>query len=633
MTDFLRQLWEPIAKLPRSQQIGLAAFVIFVVVGILSVSMWGTQKEFIPLFEEQLKIEDAGKVTAKLTELNIEYKLGKDSTEILVPLTDKSYIILQLAQEKTLPQAKPGWQKLIDERSLFSGSTDKEFDLNYVRGLQIELENTLKRMGPIEEANVSITKPKKEVFKEDQKEPSASILLQLKPGAEINQDQIRAIRDWVCSAVEGLQPDKIRIVDSEARDLTRVIEDDEMMTLDKTQTAQLKITRNRESHLRKELLNILEGMFGYGKALVSVRLDMDFDQKEAVSDLVIPPIEGSNTGIILSEKLESEKYEGKDLIEDGEPGVNSNLPPGAPAYPGTENSTINKYERDGTIRNYDVGRSKEKYVKEQGTIKRLTVSVVLNGDPEEFNTLNDQITEVAKQAVGFDKLRGDKISLMVTPFKNDEADRAKEAIALKKEQEKQMFMIVVGLLMSFPVFLGVIYIFVRVSRARALAREQQKLQEAAMEAERLRQAREQQVFQQNEQQWKDWERRFKDIKNFFPEIGDIEEKKRKVQDLRHQAYQYASENDSLPPDFDEMTPEEQFIYREAFQKKADGTLEEGLERLSAIIAERDRAREEELARLNAQANARELLEERVRNLIETKPEDAVQVVRLWLTKQ
>lgn len=77
MTDFLRQLWEPIAKLPRSQQIGLAAFVIFVVVGILSVSMWGTQKEFIPLFEEQLKIEDAGKVTAKLTELNIE-KLSKN---------------------------------------------------------------------------------------------------------------------------------------------------------------------------------------------------------------------------------------------------------------------------------------------------------------------------------------------------------------------------------------------------------------------------------------------------------------------------------------------------------------------------------------------------------------------------
>ena len=381
MTEFLRQLWEPIAKLPRAQQIALAAFAILVIVGIISVSMWGTQKEFIALFEEQLKIEDAGKITAKLSELNIEFKLGKDSTDILVPLTDKSYILLQLAQEKSLPQAKAGWQKLIDERSIFAGTTQQEFDLNYVRGLQNELETTLKRMGPIEEANVSIVKPKKEVFKEDQKEPSAAILLQLKPGAEINQNQIRAIRDWVCNAVEGLDPDKVRIADTEARDLTRVIEDDELMTLDKSQTTQLKITRDREKHLRTELTQILEGMFGYGRALVSVRLDMDFDQKEAVSDVVIPPVEGSNSGIVLSEKLENEKYEGRDLVEDGEPGVNSNLPPGAPSYPGTENTTVNKYERDGTIRNYEVTRSKEKFVKEQGTIRRLTVSVVLNDDP------------------------------------------------------------------------------------------------------------------------------------------------------------------------------------------------------------------------------------------------------------
>ena len=195
-----------------------------------------------------------------------------------------------------------------------------------------------------------------------------------------------------------------------------------------------------------------------------------------------------------------------------------------------------------------------------------------------------------------------------------------------------MFMIVVGLLMSFPVFLGVIYIFVRVSRARALAREQHKLQEAANEAEALRRRREEQLMQQTEQQWKERERRFKDIKNFFPEITDLEEKKRKVQDLRFNAYQYVNDNETLPPDFDEMTPEEQYIFREALQKKADGSLVEGLERLGSIIADRDRGREDELERLSAQAQARESLEENVRNLIATKPEDAVQVVRLWLTK-
>lgn len=632
MTDFLRQLWEPIAKLPRSQQIALAAIVVIVVLGIATASMWGTQKEFIQLFEEKLKLEDAGKVVAKLQELNIEYKLGVDSTDIRVPVPDKSYILLQLAQEKTLPQAKPGWQTLIDQRSMFTSTTQQEFDLNYVRGLQSELEQTLVRMGPIEEASVSIVKPKKEVFKEDQREPSASILLKLRPGAEVNQDQVRAIRDWVCSAVEGLNPDKIRIADTEARDLTRIIEDEEAMTLDKVQTAQMKYTRNRENHLRSELQSLLESSFGYGKAIVRVRLDIDFDQKEAVSDVVIPPVEGMNSGLKLSEKLEEEEYKGRDLVEDGEPGVNSNLPPGAPAYPGTENSTWNEYKRNAAITNYEFTRSKEKFVKEQGTIRRLTVSVVLNDDPAAVGSLEEKITEIAKTTVGFDKERGDKLALMVLPFRNDELDRAKAAFELKKQQEKQMFMIVVGLLMSFPIFLGLIYIFVRVSRARALAREQQRLAEAAAEAEALKLARDNASLRQNEQKWQDWERRFKDVKNFFPEIGDLEEKKRKVQDLRHQAYQYAMNNDGLPPDFEEMTPEEQFIYREAFQKKDNGTLEEGFKRLDTIIKERDRQREEELARLNEQANARELLEKRVRDLVSSKPEDAVQVLRLWLSK-
>jgi flagellar M-ring protein FliF len=630
MTEFLRQIWEPIARLSRSQQIGLAVIVGLVVIGIVSVSMWGTQREFIPLFEEDLKLEDAGNIVAKLQELGVEYKLGKDSSDIRVPLADKSYILLQLAQEKSLPQAKAGWQTLIDERSIFSGTTQQEFNLNFVRGLQAELEETLKRMDPVEDANVNIVKPKTEVFKEDQKDPSAAVLLKLKPGAEITKEQVRAIRDWVCSAVEGLKTENIRISDTEARDLTRLIEDEEAMSLDKIKTAQMKFTQKRERELRGELQSQLEEMFGYGNAIVRVRLDMDFDQKEAVSDVVIPPIEGSNTGIVLSEKLEEESYQGRDLVEDGEPGVNSNLPPGAPAYPGTENDTWNKYDRKGHIRNYEVTRSKEKYVKNQGTIQRLTVSVVLNTDPSSVQDIEADITNIAKTTVGFDKTRGDKLALMAMPFKNEEVERAKAAFALRKQQERQMFMIVVGLLMAFPIFLGLIYIFVRVSRARALAREQARLQEAAAEAEALKNAREQQMSRQNEQQWRDWERRFKDIKNFFPEIDDIQEKKKRVQDLRLEAYQYAQDNDSLPPEFEEMTPEEQFIYREAFQKKKDGTLNEGLERLQSIITERDRAREEELEKLQEQAQAREKLEERVRELVETKPEDAISVLRLWL---
>lgn len=632
MTDYLRQLWEPIMKLSKTQRMVLGSFVGLVVISIMVATMWGTEKEYIPLFKEQLKLDDASKINAKLTELGLDYKIGSTATEILVPKTDKSYILLKLSEEKTLPMADAGWEKLIDDRSLFQGTTQQEFDLNFVRGLQTEIENTLKRMDPIDDARVQIVKPKKQVFKEDQKESSASVVIKLKPQADIDQNQIRAIRDLICSAVEGLEPHNVKISDTSARDLTRLLEDEEIMTLDKAQTTQIKITRDRERYLNGKLQRMLENMLGDGKAIVSVSLEMDFDQKEAVSDVVIP-LEGTDKGVKISEKIESEHYEGRDLIEDGEPGVNSNLPPGSPAYPGTENGVMNKYDRNGNITNYEVTKSKEKFTKEQGTIRRMTASVVINGDPTEFKSTEDQILAIAQTAIGYNKLRGDKMNLLVYPFKNDERERALQDMALVKEQEKQMFKIIMGLLTGFPILLGIIYMVAGVIKGRSLARENARLEEAAAEAEKLRKQREAQILAQNERQWKEYERRFTDIKNWFPEINDIGEKKRKVQDLKLQAYKYAAEHDGLPPDFEEMCPEEKFAYREAFQKKADGKLEGEIERLEKIISERDREREEELNKLSAEALARDALEKRVRELIQGKPEDAIQVIRGWLNNK
>ncbi|OIP25317.1 flagellar M-ring protein FliF [bacterium CG2_30_54_10] len=631
MTEFLRQLWEPIAKLPRGQQIALGIVAVLVFAGVILATMWGSQREYIQLFEEALKIEDAGKVTAKLKELNVEFKLGKDSTDILVPLTDKSYILLQLAQEKTLPQARPGWQKLIDDRSIFQGTTDKEFDLNYIRGLQDELAGGLVRMEPIENAQVYIVKPKKEVFKEDQKEPSAAIVLRLKPGFEITKDQIRGIREWVSSAVEGLKPENVRINDSLMRDLTRLLDEDEEMSLDRIKSAQLKHKKAVETDIQKKLQSQLEAVFGYGKAVVRVDATMDFDQKEALSDVIIPPVEGSSEGVTISEKNESEKYEGKDLVQDGEPGVNSNLPPGAPAYPGTENKTMNKYERNAAIRNKDFTRSKEKYVKEQGNLKRLTVSIMLDGASGRLSSdLEENLKTVAQATVGFNKKRGDVLTLLVIPFNNDLAERSKRDVEDRQRQERTMFMMIVGLLMSIPILLGLVYIFVRVSRARVLAQEQSILEEAGREAETIRKAEEMRKAKLRDQQEQEWERRFQDVNNFFPEITDIEEKRRKLQDLRHKASTYARDNETMPVDFAEMTPEEQYLYKEAFKKKADGTLEEGISRLLSLIAERDRARQDDLDRLKKEAESRTKLEDRVKRLVATKPDDAVQVLRIWL---
>lgn len=632
MADFLRQLWEPISKLSRGKQIGLGTIILLVFIGVSTASMWSTQKTYIPLFEEKLKLEDASKIITQLKASGISHKLGDSPVDILVPIEDKALVLLNLAENKNLPLAKPGWTQLIDSRTLFSGTTDKEFDLNYIRGLQASLEEALKRMGPIKDATVNIVKPKKELFKDEQAEPTASILLELDPLKTITPENIRAIRDWVCSAVEGLEPENVRIADFEAHDLTRLIEEEDAMTLDKAQTTQMRVTRDREKHLGSKLTKMLSKMFGgQDKVIVSISLDMDFDQKEAVSDVVIP-LEGTTKGILISQKTEQEEYKGTDTIKDGEPGLNSNLQPGAPSYPGNEGAGNNEYKRSGNIENYEITKSKEKFIKEQGSIRRLTASVVINDDPDKLKTIEDQITSVAQNAIGYNKDRGDKLTLMVMKFKNESALAAVSAAKNKREQEKKMFMIVVGLFMAIPTFIGIIYIFVRTSRVRAIAREEARLKEVALEAEKHRKIREDEIKRQMQAQWKEWELRYEDIKNFFPEITDFNEKKNRVQNLRLEAYKFAKENDSYPFDFEEMRPEEQFTYRKAFDSKNDGTIDKHIERLEALIQERNKAREEELKDLNREANAREQLEARIRDLVVTKQEDAVQVMRLWLGK-
>ncbi len=628
MTEFFKQLWLPISKLSRAQQFILLATFAAVILFITTAIIWGGKTEYIPLFEEELKAEEAAAINSKLAELGLNYKLGSKPGEFLVPLADKSYILLQLTEHKVMPQAKPGWTKLIDQRSIFSGTTKQEFELNYIRGLQVELETALEKMAPIKKANVNIVVPQKHVFQEDQREPTASVLLHFKPGQTLNQEQIKGIRGWLCRAVEGLLAENIKILDSNANDLTSLIEDDEIKLFNETQARHLKITTNREKSLKDRLTKILQRVFGVGNVEVTVFLDMDFDKKEALRDLVIP-LEGTNSGIVLSEKLENEEYKGKDLVEDGEPGVNSNLPPGMPAYPSTDEGTYNEYKRAGTTRNYKISQSKEKYIKEQGSIRRMTASVVISGDPEQLKAIEDKITAIAQTAIGFDKERGDKITVMITPFESESAKKAQRALELKRLQEKKMFKISIAVLLSIPILLGLIYILSRLSRARAIAKEQRRLQDAELrDAELNRLKGQQNKYSQSQREFVD--SGFQNIPNLFPEITDPEEKNNKLQELRIQAYRYAMANDALPPNFENMTPEEKYIFKEAFTKKAEGSLAAGLENLEAIYDNREKLREEELARLDSEAHSREELEQRIRELVSSKPEDAIKVMRLWL---
>lgn len=209
MEEYIKKVFEPIVNLSKTKLLVIAFIVSLAILSITTTVLLGTEKEYVPLFQEELKPNDTNKISAWLTESGFKHKIDKTTNAILIPNTDKSYILLKLSEQKTLPEAKASWDKVIDQRTLFQGTTQQEFELNYVRGLQEEIATALKRMDPIKDAIVTINKPKKTTFKE--KEPSANILLKLRPYSSVDQKQIKAIRDFVCSAVEGLKPDKIEI--------------------------------------------------------------------------------------------------------------------------------------------------------------------------------------------------------------------------------------------------------------------------------------------------------------------------------------------------------------------------------------------------------------------------------------
>ena len=234
MKDYLKKLWEPISNLSK-----MHFFITFMVTLVVVVSstntLYGTDKEYVPLFQEELIEYDASIIRGILTELHLDYKTGKTGNEILVPATEKSYILLKLSEVKIRPNVKAdNPEKVIDQRTLFQGTTKQESDSNYVQNpqekenlkldlakvikrnnnptdLNKKLEEAIKLMSPIEDVTVFINPP---ISLYNKKVPSAVLILVIKPNTPFNENQIKTIRDFVAATVDGLEPNQIEIFDN-----------------------------------------------------------------------------------------------------------------------------------------------------------------------------------------------------------------------------------------------------------------------------------------------------------------------------------------------------------------------------------------------------------------------------------
>lgn len=456
-------LWEKFTKRQRYVMLGSALALLLVILG---VSFWyGSKPDMVPLFTG-METKDAGEVAAKLKEGKIEYEIQqtKQGTNILVPSKNVHDARLDLATQG-LPRGQKGFE-IFDDSKL--GVTEFQNKVNYLQALQGELTRTIEQINAVEKARVHIVLPEDSLYKKNEKPATASIMLRLRPNVELTKKEIKGIVNLAAHSIQGLQPENITIVDDSGKILNDPDEDDAQNVTQKTMT-QLDMTRKVQDNIQKNVQSLLDQSLGEGRAFARVSVELDFDDRQTDRQTFTPVVDDS--GIIRSQQDINETYEGTSNTPGGPAGVESNVP----GYVAQEGNANANYEKKESTKNYEINEEKQRTVASPGSIKRLTVAVLVNDDINA--TQQDSILRSVSSAAGINTDRGDTISVEPLPFSTEAADRRAAEEQAERDRQDRIFYMQVGIpLLILALILGAYLMHRRRKRLEA---------EAAAEAERL----------------------------------------------------------------------------------------------------------------------------------------------------
>ncbi len=418
---------EKYLKLPIAHKIIVPALVIFPVWALVYVSKMATEPDYTVLYSD-LNPSDAGAVIERLKEMKTKYKLD-GSTVSVSPPEAVHELRISLASEG-LPKTGTVGFELFDGTN-FATTTMGEM-VKKQRALQGELERTIMAIDSVLSARVHISQPEKTIFAKQAQDPSASVLLKLRPGSELDKKQIRGISNFVANGVEGLKPENVTIIDVYGNLLTPKDEDGEELGADATR---LTYTREVEKSYAQRIETMLAKVLGPGKVVARVTADLDFSSNEREEESFDPGGQVTRSERVIEEGV------GGGAARGGVPGVAANLSNDpallSPPSGGSEGNT-----RRENVKNFEVSRAIIKSSQAKGKLLRLSAAVLVDGKYEEipvqatggvvedavaagrtekvFKALTPemlaQVEGVVKSAIGFDSTRGDVVTVENIPF-------------------------------------------------------------------------------------------------------------------------------------------------------------------------------------------------------------------------
>lgn len=427
----LGRLWN---QLNSSQRVVVAAFAAVAIVSMIVIGMFASKPRMAVLFS-RLEPEDAGAIAQKLSEQSVPYELSADSSTIEVPAGQVDNLRLSMSAQG-LPQGGTVGFELFDKTSF--GMTEFTEKLNYQRAIQGELCRTIEHLAPVTKARVHISMPKDELYSSEQEPVKASVELKLRRGAPLNDGQVGGVVHLVSSAVEGLRPENVTIIDDQGNVLSEAGEygaGGHLMSAN-----QGKAKRQYETELARNLETMLTRILGPEKAVVRVSADMSFDQKQVTAETYEPGQPGKQQGVLQSEQKSSETYSGSTI-------------PGA-IKPKSVSPSDN-YIRTESTSQYQVTKRIEETVSAPGQLKRLCVAVLVDDkvDAAKVATIRGAVTAAA----GTDLARGDQVTVQAIAF--DQESKKKDDAAAAQESKMGMIASVgktvgaVVLLLGFLMFL------------------------------------------------------------------------------------------------------------------------------------------------------------------------------------
>src|SRR5580693_142956 len=385
-----------------------------VIAGLVSLSRWNQERDFRPLYSA-LSPEDAGAVLAKVRESGTEFRLADNGTVVLVPSGKVAELRLQLAAAGVPKSGRIGFE-LFDKTNF--GASDFAEQVNYHRALEGELERSVMSLAEVEQARVHITFPKESIFLESHQPAKASVLVKLHPGAQLSAQNVAAICQLAASAVDGLIPEAVSVLDMRGNLLNkarRALSPDDPEPSEAAIDYRQKIERD----LLVKINSTLEPLLGPDKFRATASVECDFTSAEQSDETYDP----TKSVMVTSQKTED--ISGGSSAT-GVPGTPSNLPRPT-SRPGTGSNGVTR--RTENI-SYQSSHSVRHMRLPQGAVKHMSVSLLVDSSvrwegagaklkriveppsAEKLKAIHDLVAGV----IGFSAERGDQLIVETMPF-------------------------------------------------------------------------------------------------------------------------------------------------------------------------------------------------------------------------